>query len=82
MCFAGVAMLRRGRRRIVVVSLAGATVELDCITLACGGQLVRPGPNVQVGRVLPADVEPALFAHYGLRYIPSSGGVRRLVPLE
>lgn len=81
-CFAGVAMLRRGRRRIVFVSLAGATVESDCITLACGGRLVRAGPNVQVGRPLPADAEPALFAHYGLRYSSPSEGVRRLVSLK
>lgn len=81
-CFAGVAMLRRGRRRIVFVSLSGATVESECITLACGGQLVRSGPNVQAGRTLPADIEPALFTHYGLRYRPPSDGVRRLVPLE
>lgn len=81
-CFAGVAMLRRGRRRIVFVSLAGATIESECITLACGGQLVRSGPNVQAGRPLPAQVEAALFAHYGLRYSPPSDRVRRLVPLE
>jgi hypothetical protein len=80
--FAGVAMLRRGRRRIVFVSLAGATVESACITLACGGQLVRSAPNVQVGRPLPADAEAPLFAHYGLRYNPSSDGARRLVPLK
>lgn len=81
-CFAGVAMLRRGRRRIVFVSLAGASVESDCITLASGGQLVRTGPNVQVGRPLRADVEQALFTHYGLRYSPPSDGARRLVPLK
>lgn len=81
-CFAGVAMLRRGRRRIVFVSLAGATIESECITLACGGELVRTAPNVQVGHPLPVDVEPALFTHYGLRYVPSSDGVRRLVPLK
>ena len=75
-------MLRRGRRRIVFVSLSGATVEAEWITLACGGQLVRSGPNVRAGRQLPADIEPALFTHYGLRYRPPSDGVRRLVPLE
>ena len=80
--FAGVAMIRRGRRRIVFVSLVGAKLESDCITLACGGQLVRTAPNVQVGRPLTADVEPALFAHYDVRYRPSAGGARRLVPLK
>jgi hypothetical protein len=81
-CFAGVAMLRRGRRRIVFVSLDGATVGSECITLACGGQLARTGPNVHVGRPLPADAEQELFTHYGLRYSPPSDGVRRLIPLK
>jgi hypothetical protein len=28
--------------------------------------------------VLPAEGEPALFAHYGLEYQPGAGGERRL----
>lgn len=80
--FAGVAMIRRGRRRIVFVPLAGARVTAESITLCCGKQLARRAPSVQVGHLLPAAAEPALFTHYDLPYTPTAGGTRRLVPAQ
>ncbi len=78
MVFGGVAMLRRGRRRTVFVPLDSARLRASTITLRCGGQLVRRAPNVQVGRDLPADSEPDLYAHYDMAYLPSTTASRRL----
>ena len=80
--FASVAMLRRGRRRLVFVPLVGARIEPDAITLRCGKQLVCRAPSVQAGHPLPADVEPTLFAHYDLPYTPATGAARRLAPAD
>jgi hypothetical protein len=79
--FAGVAMIRRGRRRIVLVPLAGATLGPASIAVTCGKLLARRAPSVRPGETLPSDAEPVLFAHYDMPYVPrkSSGG-RRLTP--
>jgi len=73
--FAGVAMLRRCRRRLVFVPLADATVAPSSVTVKCGKELARRCPSVRSGHALPAEVEPALFAHYDLAYAPA--GSRR-----
>jgi len=80
--FASVAMLRRGRRRLVFVPLVGARIEPDSITLRCGKQLVCSAPSTQAGHPLPADAEPTLFAHYDLPYTPATSAARRLAPAE
>ena len=66
--FGGVLMLRRGRRRIVLVPLSGATVDADAVTVKCGKELARRAPSVRAGQLLPADAEPGLFAHYDMPY--------------
>jgi hypothetical protein len=77
--FAGVAMVRRGRRRVVFAPLDGAVISQHAITLRCGKQLVRRAPSVQAGRPLPADAEPALFAHYEMLFTPATTAGRRLI---
>lgn len=77
--FAGVAMIRRGRRRLVFVPLTGARTEAATVIVQCGKQLARRAPSVRRGQALPADAEPALFAHYGIRYA-SPDAQRRLTP--
>jgi hypothetical protein len=79
--FAGVAMLRRGRRRVVFVPLADATVSKASITVRCGKELARRAPSVRPGEVLPADAEAELFAHYEIPYAPvESRHGHRLTP--
>jgi hypothetical protein len=79
--FAGVTMIRRGRRRIVLVPLAGATLRDASITVSCGRQLARRAPSVRPGEALSADAEAGLFAHFDMPYrsgLPTAG--RRLKP--
>lgn len=68
--FAGVAMIRRGRRRIVFVPLADATIGRASITVTCDKMLARRAPSVRPGETLPADAEADLFAHYDMPYLP------------
>ena len=66
--FASVAMMRRGRRRLVLVSLTGARLGRGSVTVQCGKDLARRGPSMRPGERFPADAEPALFAHYDIPY--------------
>jgi hypothetical protein len=76
--FAGVAMIRRGRRRLVFVSLTDASIGPASVTVKCGKELARRAPSVRYGETLPADAEPALFAHYGIPYLSPQTNRRRL----
>ncbi|HZC73005.1 MAG TPA: PRC-barrel domain-containing protein [Jatrophihabitans sp.] len=78
--FAGVAMIRRGRRRLVFVSLTDASIEPASVTVKCGKELARRAPYVRPGQTLPADTEPALFAHYDIPYQSPQTQERRLTP--
>lgn len=73
--FAGVAMIRRGRRRTVSVSLSDAGIAAGSVTVQWGKELARRAPSVRMGQALPADAEPALFS-----YLSSRTHGRRLVP--
>lgn len=66
--FAGVALVRRGRRRLVLVSLAGARLGRGSVTVQCGKDLARRAPSIRPGERLTAAAEPALFAHYDIPY--------------
>jgi hypothetical protein len=76
--FAGVAMIRRGRRRLVFVSLTDASIGSASVTVKCGKELARRAPSVRHGETLPADAEPALFAHYDIPYLSPQTNRRRL----
>ena len=78
LCFAGVAMIRRGRRRLVFVSLCDASIGPASVTVKCGKQLARRAPSVRPGETLSAEAEPALFAHYDITYPSAETTVRRL----
>jgi hypothetical protein len=79
--FAGVAIIRRGRRRVVFVPLDGATLRPASITVTCGKLLARRAPSIRPGETLPDGAEAGLFAHYGLPYAPRERtGGRRLAP--
>jgi hypothetical protein len=76
--FAGVAMIRRGRRRLVFVSLTDASIGPASVTVKCGKELARRAPSVRRGETLPAAAEPALFAHYDIPYLSQETKGRRL----
>ena len=78
--FAGVAMIRRGGRRLVFVSRTDASIGAASVTVKCGKELARRAPSVRRGQTLPADAEPALFAHYDIPYLSPPTNTRRLTP--
>ena len=77
-CFGAVAMLRRGRRRLVYMPLVDATVGPNSVTLRCGAELARRGPQTRPGQPLPVGAEPSLYAHFEIPYRPTPTPGRRL----
>jgi hypothetical protein len=76
--FAAVAMIRRGRRRLVFVPLSGAKIDRTSIRLRCGGLLARRAPQTRPGRELPVELEADLYQHYDIPYQPREDGSARL----
>jgi hypothetical protein len=76
--FATVQVGMIGRRRLVFVPLADATVSPDHVRVRIDKKRARSAPSIDTdGELLAAD-EPAVFAHYELSYSPGAGGERRL----
>jgi sporulation protein YlmC with PRC-barrel domain len=80
--FGGVTLVRHGRRRVVFVALADATVSPNAVTVKCGKDLARRAPSVRPGESLPAEAEQALFAHYDIPWAASDRVARRLTPFD
>ena len=57
MAFAGIAMMRTGRRRIVFVPLAVDTLRLTAITVTCGKLLARRAPSLDPAESSPVGAE-------------------------
>ncbi|MEU8922962.1 PRC-barrel domain-containing protein [Kitasatospora sp. NPDC048545] len=76
--FATVTVGWAGRRRLVFVPLEGAVVGPDYVRVAYGRNQVKQAPAIGTDDVLPAEDEPAVFAHYELPYATGAGGERRL----
>ncbi|MEV6977484.1 PRC-barrel domain-containing protein [Kitasatospora sp. NPDC093806] len=66
------------RPRLVFVPLDGAVVGPGYLRVAFPKALVKQAPSIGVDDVLPAEEEPAVFAHYELAYATGAGGERRL----
>ncbi|MFD0273913.1 PRC-barrel domain-containing protein [Kitasatospora sp. NPDC127111] len=66
------------RRRLVFVPLDDAVLGPGYVRVAFPKALVKQAPSIDTDGVLPAEEEPAVFAHYGLPYAPGAGGERRL----
>ncbi|MFF6910536.1 PRC-barrel domain-containing protein [Streptomyces sp. NPDC012389] len=66
------------RHRLVFVPLTGAVVGPDYVKVAHDRGKVKDGPSIGTDDVLPAEDEPALFAYFGLPYLPPADGVRVL----
>ncbi|WP_042423756.1 PRC-barrel domain-containing protein [Streptacidiphilus anmyonensis] len=66
------------KRRLVFVPLAGAVVGPGYLRVAFAKGQVKGAPAIDVDGVLPAEEEPAVFAHYELEYSTGASGERRL----
>lgn len=66
------------RRRLVFVPLDGATVGPGYLKVTHSKNVIKKAPSIDVDGVLPAEDEPAVFAHYDIAYTPGAGGERRL----
>ncbi len=66
------------RHRLVFVPLGGATVGPGYLKVTYPKGLVKGAPSIETDGVLPAEEEPAVFAHYEMPYSPGAGGERRL----
>lgn len=76
--FASVTTSGLGRRRIVFVPLEGAVVSPRHLMVTYSKKQVKDSPAIDPDGELAADIEPALFDHYGLDYHVGAGGERRL----
>jgi sporulation protein YlmC with PRC-barrel domain len=76
--FATVQVGMVGKRRLVFVPLAGATVAPKHVRVQADKSLVKDAPSIDVDGELAATDEPAIFEHYGLAYQPGASGERRL----
>lgn len=77
--FAAVAMIRRGRRRLVFVPLTGAIIKPESVSLRCGALLARRAPQVRPGSGLPVELEADLYRHYDIAYRRREHGEARLL---
>jgi len=77
--FAAVAMIRRGRRRLVFVPLTGAAISPESVSLRCGALLARRAPQVRPGQGLPVELEADLYRHYDITYRRREHGEARLL---
>lgn len=76
--FASVRIGVVGRHRLTFVPLEGARVSPDHLRVMVDKKTAKDAPTIGTDGELDAGDEPALFAHYGLTYIPGAGGERRL----
>lgn len=76
--FATVEVGLPGRKRLVFVPLAGATVAPAHVKVQIDKKQAKNAPSIDTdGELLAAD-EPGIFEHYGLAYAPGASGERRL----
>lgn len=76
--FAGVKVGIVGRHRIAFVPLHAATVGPKFVRVRYDKDLAKNAPGIETSGELAADLEPAIFAHYGLAYETTENGARRL----
>ncbi len=67
-----------GRRRLLLVPLADATVGPDHVRVTCSKNLARKAPAIELDGELAAAAEPAVYAHYEVPYTVGAAGERRL----
>lgn len=77
--FAGVKVAKSIRRRVVFVSLLGATMNRASVTVRCGKKRATSAPAAGAHAVLAGEDAVALYAHYELS-CPADGTVRQIAP--
>ena len=76
--FAAVQIGIPGRRRLVFAPLLGAVVSPKYLKIQFDRKTVRDAPGIDTDGELTSEMEPAVFAHYGLPYSLGTDGERRL----
>ncbi|MEV7871216.1 PRC-barrel domain-containing protein [Streptomyces sp. NPDC088124] len=76
--FAAVTVGLPTKRRLVFVPLAEATVGPGYLRVPWDRRLAKEAPSIDTDGELLAEMEPGIFAHYGLPYSTGAGGERRL----
>lgn len=76
--FASVQIGIIGRKRLIFVPLTGAVVAPSYLKVQVDKKLARDAPPIDVDGELTREHEEAVFAHYGLVYVPGASGERRL----
>jgi len=73
------ASIKRGvPAKLVFVPLAGATVSPKQVRVTADKKTVKDGPAIETDGELTSELEPQLYAHYGLVYERGASGERRL----
>lgn len=67
-----------GRHRLVFVPLDGASVGPGWVKVPHDKGRIKDAPSIDTDDELPADLEAAVFAHYGLAHLVGASGERRL----
>jgi hypothetical protein len=78
--FAGVKVAGFGRRRVVLVSLAGATIEHASLNVICGKKLATAAPTTRDGDIPSGEDAAALYAHYDIASPEDGTALRMLAP--
>lgn len=76
--FASIQIGIPGRRRLVFAPMAGAVVAPRHLKLQVDKKLVKDAPGIDTDGEMTREQEPAIYAHYGLAYLPGANGERML----
>jgi hypothetical protein len=76
--FASVRIGMPGRHRLVFVPLEGARVAPNHLRVMSAKKLIKDGPSIDADGELTAEIEPDVFAHFGIDYRTGASGERRL----
>lgn len=76
--FASVRIGMIGRHRLVFVPLTGAVVAPSYVRVMFEKKLIKDAPSIEMDGELTSELEPAVFEHYALPYLPGASGERRL----
>ncbi|MFL6136453.1 MAG: PRC-barrel domain-containing protein [Frankiaceae bacterium] len=67
-----------GKSRLVFVPLDGAMVSPDHVRVTVDRDQSKSAPAIDTDGELVAEMEPSVFAYYGIDYQPGASGERRL----
>lgn len=65
-------------RKLIFVPLVGAVVSPAHVKVTVDKKRVKDAPSIDPDGELSREEEPALYAYYGMAYLPGGQGERRL----